>query len=90
MGFRSPRRARPSARQSAYLPVEEVTPDSEPWRIVWQLWTKYFQLLPASIYEGGLASSRSVARHQRTNPACASVPDTTPPTRRIRTTRDER
>lgn len=41
---------------AAGLPVEEVDPDSEQWRIVWQLWTKYFQLLPASIYEGELAS----------------------------------
>ncbi len=42
--------------QAAGLPVEEADPDSEQWRIVWQLWTKYFQLLPASIYEGRLAS----------------------------------
>lgn len=42
--------------RTAGLPVEEVDPDSEQWRIVWQLWTKYFQLLPASIYEGNLAS----------------------------------
>ncbi len=42
--------------REAGLPVDEVDPDSEQWRIVWQLWTKYFQLLPASIYEGQLAS----------------------------------
>ena len=42
--------------QEAGLPVEEVDPDGDQWRIVWQLWTKYFQLGPASIYEGQLAS----------------------------------
>jgi hypothetical protein len=42
--------------RAAGLPVDDVDPTSEQWRIVWQLWTKYFQLMPASIYEGRLAS----------------------------------
>ena len=42
--------------QGAGLPVQEVDPDSDQWRIVWQLWTKYCQIGLASIYEGQLAS----------------------------------
>lgn len=42
--------------RSAGLPVEEPDPDSDQWRVIWQLWTKYFRLLPASVYEGRLAS----------------------------------
>lgn len=42
----------------AGLPVEEIDPNSDQWRIIWQLWTKYFALGAgaASIYEGRLAS----------------------------------
>lgn len=42
--------------ESAGLPVVQADPDSDQWRIIWQLWTKYFQLMPASVYEGRLAS----------------------------------
>ncbi len=45
-----------SDARAAGLPVEDADPAGEQWRIVWQLWTKYFQLLPAAIYEGRLAS----------------------------------
>jgi hypothetical protein len=45
-----------SDARSAGLPVDEADPDSVQWRVVWQLWTKYFQMLPASVYEGRLAS----------------------------------
>jgi hypothetical protein len=41
--------------RSAGLPVEEADPDSEQWRIIWLLWTKYFYL-QARVYEGRLAS----------------------------------
>lgn len=45
-----------SDAQGAGLPVEVADPNSEQWRIIWLLWTKYFQMLPAAIYEGRLAS----------------------------------
>jgi hypothetical protein len=44
-----------SDARSGGLPLEEADPDSEQWRIIWQLWTKYFHL-GARIYEGRLAS----------------------------------
>jgi hypothetical protein len=44
--------------RAAGLPVDEADPNGDQWRIVWQLWTKYFALGAgaASIYEGRLAS----------------------------------
>ncbi len=51
-----------SDARSAGLPVVEADPDSEQWRIVWHLWTKYFHL-NADIYEGRLAS-QVIPRHQ--------------------------
>jgi len=44
-----------SDARDAGLPIEEADPDSEQWRIVWLLWTKYFHL-QARVYEGRLAS----------------------------------
>ena len=37
------------------LPVMDADPQGDQWRIVWQLWTKYFAL-DADVYEGRLAS----------------------------------
>ena len=37
------------------LPVIEANPDSDQWRLIWQLWTKYFAL-GHPIYEGRRAS----------------------------------
>lgn len=48
----------------AGLPVVDIDPDTDQWRLIWHLWTKYFELGPSSIYEGRLASqiiNRSVA-----------------------------
>ncbi len=39
----------------AGLPVINADPNSDQWKTVWQLWTKYFSL-DASVYEGRLAS----------------------------------
>jgi hypothetical protein len=41
--------------RNAGLPVVIADPDSDQWRIIWQLWTKYFTL-GAAVYEGRLAS----------------------------------
>jgi ATP-dependent protease ClpP protease subunit len=38
------------------LPVVECDPSSDQWRLIWQLWTYYFALGPAAIYEGDQAS----------------------------------
>jgi membrane-bound ClpP family serine protease len=39
------------------LPIEEADPRGDQWRLVWQLWTKYFALGPGShVYEGRYAS----------------------------------
>lgn len=39
------------------LPIEEADPRSDQWRLVWQLWTKYFALGPQMhVYEGRTAS----------------------------------
>jgi hypothetical protein len=35
--------------------VTRADPQSEQWRIMWQLWTKYF-VLQSDAYEGRLAS----------------------------------
>lgn len=45
-----------SEATAAGLPVQEIDPSSEQWRLIWRLWTKYCQLAPAAIYEGDLAS----------------------------------
>lgn len=37
------------------LPVEEVDPRGDRWKIVWHLWTKYL-MLDGAVYEGRLAS----------------------------------
>jgi hypothetical protein len=41
--------------RAAGLPVDQADPDREQWRIIWQLWTKYFDL-GGGVYEGRLAS----------------------------------
>lgn len=41
--------------QSAGLPVVQARADSEQWRLIWQLWAKYFTL-NARVYEGIKAS----------------------------------
>jgi len=39
------------------LPIEEAEPRSDQWRLIWQLWTKYFALgFGTHVYEGGYAS----------------------------------
>ncbi len=39
------------------LPIETADPRGDQWRLVWQLWTKYFALGPGShVYEGRYAS----------------------------------
>lgn len=39
------------------LPIEETDPRSDQWRLIWQLWTKYFALGPQMhVYEGRYAS----------------------------------
>jgi hypothetical protein len=45
-----------SDARSAGLPVDAADPDSDQWRMIWLLWTKYFQLMPVAVYEGRLAS----------------------------------
>jgi hypothetical protein len=45
--------ARDAAR--AGLPVVEVDPRSDQWRLVWRLWAKYY-VLNARVYEGRKAS----------------------------------
>jgi hypothetical protein len=47
--------------EKAGLPVVQVDPSSDQWKIIWQLWTKYFAL-DSFIYEGRLAS-QVIARH---------------------------
>jgi hypothetical protein len=42
--------------REAGLPVIDADPHGEQWQIVWHLWTKYFSLGNASIYEGRVAS----------------------------------
>ena len=39
-----------------HLPVEELSPQSDQWRMAWQLWIRYFNMGPVSIYEGERAS----------------------------------
>lgn len=51
----------PKLAQKIGLPVELADTSSATWRIVWQLWTRYFALgcFPlnrAAVYEGRLAS----------------------------------
>jgi Serine dehydrogenase proteinase len=41
--------------QAVELPVRMVHPQSEQWRMIWRLWTKYF-VLDSTIYEGRTAS----------------------------------
>lgn len=42
--------------EAAGLPVIHADPDSDQWRLLWRLWTKYFTLGPSRVYEGRLAS----------------------------------
>lgn len=37
------------------LPVVEIDPDSQQWKLIWLLWTKYF-VLDSAVYEGRSAS----------------------------------
>jgi len=41
---------------STGLPIELIDPSSDQWQLIWRLWTKYFSILPARIYEGSRAS----------------------------------
>jgi membrane-bound ClpP family serine protease len=41
--------------KNAGLPVIDADPDSEQWKLIWLLWTKYFHL-SSRVYEGRLAS----------------------------------
>ncbi len=41
--------------EAAGLPVIHADPRSDQWRLIWQLWTKYFAL-ESYVYEGRLAS----------------------------------
>jgi membrane-bound ClpP family serine protease len=44
-----------AAAREAGLPVATVDPNGDQWRLVWQLWAKYFQL-SQRVYEGRYAS----------------------------------
>lgn len=41
---------------SAGLPVAQVDPRSDQWKLIWLLWARYFNLFPSRIYEGRRAS----------------------------------
>jgi membrane-bound ClpP family serine protease len=41
---------------TAGLPVQKADPAGEQWRMLWQLWTKYFDMGLPKIYEGRRAS----------------------------------
>ncbi len=38
------------------LPVEELDPRGEQWRMIWELWIQYFNMGSVSVYEGEQAS----------------------------------
>lgn len=40
----------------AGLPVVEVDPGSDQWKMIWRLWAKYYALMPVRVYEGERAS----------------------------------
>jgi hypothetical protein len=40
----------------AGLPVIEVDPSSDQWKMIWRLWAKYYALMPVRVYEGERAS----------------------------------
>ena len=39
-----------------HLPVKKLTPQSDQWRMIWQLWIRYFSMGLVSVYEGEQAS----------------------------------
>jgi hypothetical protein len=38
------------------LPVQKLSPKSDQWKMIWQLWIRYFNMGSVSIYEGDRAS----------------------------------